>query len=245
MAVGCAMDVDSEETNSATIAAPLSSSISPKFNWAQGNIAEFMGNSNQWSCFLTRMKGNFQGWGEMIFAEVSGSPGGGHWYLGGNSFQQGVEASGRCWAHNSDQDIAYFNWAQDNDRTDMGTGWDMCALITISGKFQSTSEFVRIVKESGNHWYLDGSSTTQDVNAWAACSHGVISGSERTWTSGPRKNLENSGQFGRRFCYLTKVGGNFDNANDGISIEIDLNEMWYITGSGSGSKEVRARCASF
>lgn len=244
MAAGCAMDVGSDETNSATIEAPLSPSISAQFNWAQGNTATFMGDSNQWSCFLTRMKGNFQGWGEMISAEVSGSPGGGHWYLGGSSFQQGVEASGRCWAHNSDQDIAYFNWAQDNDRTDMGAGWAMCALVKISGKFQSTSEYVRIVKESVNHWYLDGSSTTYDVNAWAACSHGVISGPEYKWTSG-RKDLETSGTGGRKFCYLTKVGGNFDNANDGIAITLDSTEMWNITGSGSGGKEVRARCASF
>jgi hypothetical protein len=194
------------------------------------------------------MAGNFQGWGEMIDSSIVGSPGGGHWYLNGTSYQLGVAASARCWTHNSDNNSAFFQWSQYNGgATDLGTGWSMCALTRISGKFQSTTEFVRIQRTSGNHWSLDGASTTQDVAASAVCYNGVVSGTEYLWTSG-RLNLEDTGSFGKRFCYLTEIGGNFDNANDSVGIYLDTTtnpETWYISSSGSGAKIARARCASF
>jgi hypothetical protein len=69
--------------------------IAPSFeySWDQGQPSVFVAPAtSNVACFLTRMKGGFEGYNEMVDISNYSCP----WYLGGYSAHSGVGASARC-----------------------------------------------------------------------------------------------------------------------------------------------------
>ncbi len=137
-------------------------SYSDEYSWSQYTYVAYMGSASNRSCFLTGVKGHFEGGGEFVQAYISGDS----WYLGGQSQQQSVGASARC------VDIApspEYSWGQGQDPTYMGLAADRsCFLTYMRGKFEGSVEAVQTYEVSG-WWYLGGSSEQRNVSAKARC----------------------------------------------------------------------------
>jgi hypothetical protein len=122
-----------------------------------------MGSTAGRVCFLTLVRGDFEGGGEEVRIWASG----GSWYLGGQSLQLGVHARARC-ARVSSYSGEYSWWQGQNPRW-MGTQTQRaCFLTRVGGKFEGGGERVEIYGSAG-HWYLGGSSLQVDVHAGARC----------------------------------------------------------------------------
>ncbi|BAY25173.1 hypothetical protein NIES2100_49790 [Calothrix sp. NIES-2100] len=66
---------------------------SQEFSWTQGQVPVKMYHSNECFCFITSVRGKFEGAGEVVHTYIGND---GFWYLGGSSAQSGVSACARC-----------------------------------------------------------------------------------------------------------------------------------------------------
>lgn len=63
------------------------------YSWKQGEDEKPMIRTDEGFCYLTRIQGKFEGYGEVVSVHVKGD----YWYLGGKSKQLHVAAEARCW----------------------------------------------------------------------------------------------------------------------------------------------------
>jgi len=242
-----ATDFDAAE-EIASQSSPITS-VSQEFFWQQGQPDKFLGDANQWACFLVKVTGKFEGWGESVFIRAVGNPFGTNLFLTGTSQQSGVSAVARCVQRPSLQTTTY-TWDQYmGGPVDMGGGGSsrVCALTAVGGRFEAHTEFVRIQRNTQGNWFLDGGSNQHDVWGQATCFPGVTLGGEYTWQSGQAQTpmATNPSVNSRNYCFLTHMGGRFDGASHTIfAYTTPTIENWLLNGGGSNSRQARARCAS-
>jgi hypothetical protein len=242
---GCTAEVLEEEDLAQSLE-PITN-LSNEYTWNQGTLDVYMGDWTEWTCFLNGMKGNFQGWGESIYAIPLSNPFGSNWFLTGSSYQTGVGTFSRCIRYSAASLGQFYSWNQGDAPVDMGTGSKICAITRISGKFASQNERIEITRSTNGRWTLYGASTTQDVSAQAVCFAGPTAGTEYVWNStqgAPTPMAANPLPNSRNFCWLTHISGNFDSPNDIVRVQYDVNaSLWSLNGGGSGAKSAKARCS--
>lgn len=210
-----------------------------EFSWYQGGYATAMGSESDRVCYLTRMRGRFEGAGESVHAFTSG----GSWYLGGSSNQNGVAASSRCAYVSSSSYTGEYFWDQyQRYPTYMGTSnGRVCFLTKIAGKFKGGGEWVHVYV-SGGAWYLGGSSQQQGVSARARCVEVNSYTGEYYWSQYQGYSTY-MGSSVDTSCALTYVSGKFYGAGEYVQI-FDNSGSWYL-GGGSLQQGVAARARCF
>jgi hypothetical protein len=216
------------------------------FSWNQGSNALGTGSTSDRVCFLTRMRGLFEGHGEMIRTFISGSS----WYLGGQSQQKDVAASSYCALTTAGSYTGEYSWHQNNSyptimRPTINTDGtkNVCFLTRITGRFMGWGEWLRIY-ESGGYWYLHGGSQQKDVAASARCVKlptGASYSGEYTWHQGQIPTY--MGSTTNRACALTSVAGKFRGWGEMVEI-IPSGGSWYLQGT-SQQQDVQAQSRCF
>lgn len=136
--------------------------------------------------------------------------------------------------------VATHSWMAPQEPTPMGPTSDrFCFLNRVRGRFDNNGDAVQ-VSMRGGHWYLGGRSHVDATRAMSRCSTlpaGTSLSGEYEWTAGQRfpKNL---GSAAGRVCFLTGVGGRFDDAGDWVRVYVN-GGSWYLFGSAGSA---RARC---
>ena len=134
-----------------------------EYRWYQGNNRVSMGSDANRVCFLTFVRGKFEGGGERVEAYRIG----GNWWLSGNSYQSGVAAGARC--VNTRYRTGPYHWSQGQSPKIMQAAsfWS-CGVTKMQGKFEGGGERVNTyVREK--FWYLAGSSYQSGVSASGYC----------------------------------------------------------------------------
>jgi len=146
-----------------------STSVSSEFTWTKGGSAVNLPDNG--SCFLTRVKGAFNGGGEQVrtFKDDSGN-----WWLDGTSGASGtLSASVRCVA--GETIVANNSWDQGNARTILITGDERfttraCFLQGMRGQFEGGGEYIMTYHDPDvDYFYVTGDSGQFSVKAWAGC----------------------------------------------------------------------------
>lgn len=134
------------------------------YDWASGQQPANLGSVNGRVCFLTRLRGSFNHATDWIGVYQSG----GSWFLSGASEARNGSARARCIQVGSYS--GEYSWSQGaRNVTYLGSAKNkVCALTSVAGQFDSTSEFVEINKAVGQ-WYLTGGSSRSGVSAKARC----------------------------------------------------------------------------
>jgi hypothetical protein len=132
-----------------------------------------------------------------------------------------------------------YHWFSGWGPKEMGsTSGRACFLTSVAGMFGS-SRYVRIYSANGS-WWLTGSPS--GVSAVARCSNSYTSGvpTEYSWSQG--QNPTYMGSIYGRACFLTRVGGDFESANERVEV-FTSNGAWYLGGSSvQAGVHARARC---
>ena len=162
---------------------------SDEFSWAQGQSAVFMGDAATRVCFLTRVGGGFEGYGERVeILKSSLPPYGNGFYLGGKSKQSGVHARARCivygppgaWYLNPSNGVQLYppyaepraaNKYYPNVYLYLEKKSSVCFLVGMSGKFEGGGEYIQTVLSAySNKWYEHPSSMqVQPAQVTAGC----------------------------------------------------------------------------
>ncbi|HRI66061.1 MAG TPA: hypothetical protein PK156_17560 [Polyangium sp.] len=218
-----------------------------RFDWYQGWNAVRTGETNKLVCFLARMQGKFEGWGESVYTFTSGSD----WYLGGRSQQADVAGASFCAETLGNPYTGEYWWEQGygNSWTSMvpttnanGTR-NVCFLTRVQGRFYGTGEWVEVLEMNG-WWYLRGASQQTAVGAGARCvtlPAGSNYSAEYSWEQGWLPTV--MGTTTNRSCGLTYVRGNFRGGGERVEI-VRTGGTWYLQGS-SYQNGVRAKSRCF
>jgi hypothetical protein len=137
----------------------------PLGRYVNGSFVQVDGN---WSCFLTSMRGRFDGYGEEIrttFFE-------GKWWLGGKSQQQGVKAGAQCVRKPRG---GTYTAAGSNNFTQIHVRPDQyaCFLRQVSGLFDANTE-VNLFPYDEYSWILESiryrnPSGNEELRVYASC----------------------------------------------------------------------------
>jgi hypothetical protein len=147
-------------------------SMTDEKSWDQAQGAETvdLAPAEGYACFLTRMRGHFEGGGEVIHTRIEN----GRWVLGGNSAQDGgaVSASARCILVRSMGPER--TWYEDGPEEELSRSpEDFCFLTRVEGKFKGGGEVVEVKLEAlpdgGVRQVLTGSSGQKQVAGRARC----------------------------------------------------------------------------
>jgi hypothetical protein len=138
-------------------------SVSKEYRWSQGAYATHMGSDSDRVCFLMYVTGRFEGGGEQVEAYRSG----GSWWLGGTSYQKGVQAGARCVNTRYREGPYYWTQGQAPVLMSNANQW-MCGLTKVAGRFNGGGERVNAFV-SGSWRYLGGSSHQKGVSSAAYC----------------------------------------------------------------------------
>jgi hypothetical protein len=147
--------------------------------WSQGEPSKDLGPSDDRACFLTRIRGHFEGVGEYVRVRAFD----GRWWLGGGSQQAGVLAGARCvyapsevigdWRSvQSPAGGSAFGWL--GAWTTNGHG-AFCALTTVWGKFGHANDIANVSGpgcgggNAGCQWTVTVQAQSGLLGAGAAC----------------------------------------------------------------------------
>lgn len=211
---------------------------------------EIFADVDHYACFLSGMRGDFNGAGEGIRIVNDG----GYWAIRAESGSgAGVEGAGSC-IRVPDKSFytseRTWTWYQSNpapllitpdEPLKSGYGWE-CFLTRIAGEFQGSGEDVKVY-QSGRNWYVAGSSGKSGVRAEARCV-------QTSWANGTFQAEATSaaGQYGNftrmiaaggtnsawtdsaspknwpqspNRCFFRRVTGKFNDVSDGLLIAVD------------------------
>jgi len=213
-----------------------------EFYWDQYRAATPMGPVGDRVCFLTGVKGKFEGPGESVHAYTNN----GSWYLGGGSYQADVGGWARCVAvGDSSWFTQEYTWQQGQASVDLGsTTGRTCFLTRVSGKFLGIGETVRIFMDN-NHWYLGGNSGQYGVTASARCVYSDYnSPDEVSWS--PGQPAQYVSPYSGRACFLTRMAGNFRGGAESVRVSDAYYNVpqayWYLGGTGQTELAASTRC---
>lgn len=214
--------------------------LSQEFSWYQGNPSTPMGPVDKRVCFLTFVRGKFEGGGEMVRVYSSN----GSWYLGGTSQQSGVAAKARCVSVSTNADYTTeYSWGQGQLPVKMADAYTYsCFLTRMKGKFMGGGEQVEIIRDISQtgRWTLGGKSSQSSVAAGARCIRGD-STKPKAWSQGyEAAYLATASDV--QGCFLTRVTGKFRGSGEYVHAFI-TGGYWYLGGqSFQQSVGATARC---
>jgi hypothetical protein len=121
-------------------------------------------------CFLTRVRGDFEGAGERVEIQRDG----GYWELYGRSRQDGIAAGMRCvkWPHDLRSPFDEYIWTQRRGGSvalPLRVNEGFCYLSMVQGRFEGGGEVVRVYVSHNGRWRLEGRSLAEGVRATARC----------------------------------------------------------------------------
>ncbi|WP_438033980.1 hypothetical protein [Sorangium sp. So ce204] len=137
-------------------------------------------------------------------------------------------------------------WVAGSGPVDMGDASNRtCFLTGIMGDFESGSEWVHTTI-SGGRWYLHGNNTHGSARAMATCVSSTLGRTaEFSWSQGDAGvdlGLDTTSAGLPRACFLTRMGGDFNGMNEGVSV-LRVFGHWILSGvSSSTGVHARARC---
>lgn len=196
-------------------------------------------------CFLSAMGGKFEGGGEQIGVSVGRDN---FWYLYG----QGAQAiGGRAlslyevrWRRSFAAKVSEASWQRGRPIRLLSKRDGFCFLSFVTGKFVSAEE-VSVHLGGDGDWYLGGKGG--GVSAKALIVQTSKPGSfhaevkEHVWNAGqgPVKMISKKDGF----CFLSGVGGGFRGGGEEVSVYVDKDDHWYLTGR-SGQPSLIAKAIS-
>ena len=216
-----------------------------EFVWTSSMGPVLMGPSAGRACFFTQLGGRFDGGAEHVeIVERSGD-----WYIEGGShvdIEQPVLAKARCFPTPSLS--AEVIWSQGQAARDLGPAeGQACFLSRVQGDFEGNGEMFRVVRRDGR-WLLEGSSAQDDDNrAGARCVPARNVSEPFTWNDGDAS--VNMGSGPSRFCFLTRVQGDFAGLAEHVDIVPSAREAdvfdWLLTGHSNQPGEVSGSAVCF
>jgi hypothetical protein len=245
---GCMLeqgDQGAEGESISTVSEPLV--VDPTiYTWFQGNASTILGPGSGYSgsthtCFITKVRGNFRGGGEVVrtYISVPASGGSGNWRLGGASQQSGVGAEAICVQK---PPMAEAVWNQGEPYATLQTntaGSTFCGFTLIKGNFAGEGEMLEIY---GNYnvsppaWSLGGTSLQQGVTGRARCIAATqVQPARGSYTFSTGTDLY---PMGTSACVLGRVHGAFRSSNDATRIA-KVGSYWQLLKSGSASGAAR------
>jgi hypothetical protein len=256
----CVMDVGetAEEENFGKARQAVGVHLS-EYSWAQGAAAVPMGSAFDRFCFLTEVRGHFQGGAESVKVFQSS----GSWFLGGSSRQSGVGARARCipldFLGRRSTYSTEFSWRQNSSATPMvpDDGLKTCLLTRVQGHFEGGAERVEVTRSNG-FWWLGGGSRQQDVGAGARCVDAVPVAHSTFFTECEQESCSLFGclptvcldagpvnlfQAANIACGLGKMAGKFKGGGERVRVYI-ANDRWWLDGNTqqTGSVAASAYC---
>ncbi|HVY26643.1 MAG TPA: hypothetical protein VHB79_08815 [Polyangiaceae bacterium] len=164
------------------------------------------------ACFLTGMRGHFEGYGEFIQV----APVNGRWVLSAGS-QTGGDISGAAMCIAQDVtvtkswEIGFLGASVPVFLQNDGS----CFLQRVSGKFEGGGESVRVYQDANKNWFLSGSSGNASMRATAACTGHTFFQSFGNWAASSWDlDLKLDHSPTERACFLQGVKGAFQNFNE-------------------------------
>ena len=242
MACGCTMEVVPDSEPASGDDAKIKSveqavGVFPdEFYWVQGNSSVGLGPASDRFCFLTQVRGQFEGSAERVRVYISG----GSWWLGGTSNQHDVSATARCVPLNFLNRTSTYTvekvWSSDSVHPTLlaaDNGQTACFLTRVNGALQSVNDRLTIYSQAGN-WYLNGDDQSGFIEGAARCVDATpIYNSGRIYTddcSGlfPNPHTVFLYQYANIACGLTEVGGHLGGGGERVRIT-QSGGGWYLT----------------
>jgi hypothetical protein len=204
--------------------------------WLSPNAATPLGATSNRVCYLTRIRGYFDGAGDYVRTFGSG----GSWYVGGNGNTRAVADCAALGAGNAF--TGEYDWtAGQRLPTYVGPAGDrVCFLTRVQGSFNSGSDWARVYV-SGGSWFLFGNSVAGNGFARARCVTVSSYSPEYSWNQS-QSYPTSMGSTAGRACGLTYMGGQFDSYSEYIDISAQAGS-WYLGGASAHTGvAAKARC---
>jgi hypothetical protein len=144
---------------------PAGTTFSAEYTLAAGQrLPTNMGTTTGRVCYLVRVAGSFNSGADWVRIYSSG----GAWFLFADSTAGNVSAQARCVTTSALTGEYGWSSSQGHD-THLGTtSGRVCALTSMSGRFDSMSDNIHVYASAGS-WYLGGGATSSSVSARARC----------------------------------------------------------------------------
>ena len=213
-------------------------------SWSQGGAPKVLASASDHFCYLTGVRGKFEGAGERVKVEISN----GYWVLGGASGTRDVRAFATCvpltqgtrrFSYTSEsyvkQGMGTVNLGPTSDKR-------ICFLTGVTGQFHGAGEEVKVGMVGDGTWGLSAKSGTRDVAAWARCLVGpftVVPTSSQWYQAYPTGETQSNLSTVDWFCGLTMMTGLFAGAGESLTV-IPRSYGWVIAGT-SGTRDVGGR----
>ncbi|AZZ96950.1 MULTISPECIES: hypothetical protein [Pseudoalteromonas] len=208
-------------------------------HWKQGEGQVSLGSSRDRICFLSKVQGKFEGWGEAVWVKEVGAT----YYLGGKSNQDNVAAIATCVTNpKGNYDVQYDTWSQGQSDIYLGDRNNVCFLTGMSGKFEGWAESIGI-KNYSYGTYLGGTSNQHSVEAQAGCvARSYPDLKSYTWNQGESQKILASAKT--HVCYLTKISGKFKGSGEAVQV-VQNGGYWILSGkSQQHSVTATATCTT-
>jgi len=187
--------------------------------WTAGEAAKPMGSSSNRVCFLTRIRGRFNGSGDAVHAYISN----GSWYLGGSGDTQAIA---RCVAGTPSREYGWV--AGQSLPTYLGSNSGrVCFLTGVAGSFDGSGDWTRSYDEGGS-WFLFGASQKGDSSAKARCMAVSSYTGLYSWSQGALAQIMRP--TSSHVCALMYMGGQFEGMGEYIDIS-PTGGYWYLGGA--------------
>jgi hypothetical protein len=193
------------------------------------------------ACFLTRIKGRFEGGAESVKVVKQTN---GVWRLSGTSQQVNTAGSAQLAATAAcvqDPVTHSGSWSKGQNPKFLRTG-GTCFLTSVYGKFVGGAEFVDLSLDSSNRWYLSGgSATNQGIGATASCVDATQL--HQTYASGSTFS-KRLALMSSNACFLQRVGGGLRGYGEQLQVVRGTNSsfFWFNGDSQSGPINGTASC---
>jgi hypothetical protein len=135
------------------------------------------------------------------------------------------------------------SWASPYPATPLAPTADRACFFTrVGGAFNSSGDSLRIAALR-ERWHVDGTGSTS-AKAGCAALHGYSEYSTGyDWTAAQTRPT-NLGSSRGRVCFLTRVGGSFNQATDWIGV-YEHGGSWFLSGASQARNgSARARCVA-
>ncbi|HEV3145093.1 MAG TPA: hypothetical protein VGZ47_14480 [Gemmataceae bacterium] len=120
-----------------------------------------------------------------------------------------------------------------------------CFLTGVAGKFEGGGEDVGVSIREDGFWYLDGNSR-QNMSgravSYQTAYRRLFAKEIKEYQWGPKSEPIKMISIHEGFCFLSNVGGKFADAGDEISVSVEKDGYWYLSGRAVQFVVGRALC---
>jgi hypothetical protein len=207
-----------------------------KKEWKIGDKPVFLCDQKQGFGILTGFSGNFAGNGEFLQVRVDDKK---KWFLHGNAFTEAM--AGRALMIENlaprlfSPEHQVFEWLAGQKAVKMiAVDEGVCCISLIKGAFAGGGEKVQIEKRDDGYYWLTGQSQQEELGVqatalkWLPAQAKKLKTGEYRWQSGnePVKIFPKSAGM----CFVTSVGGSFAGYGEELSLDVDDQGMWTLSG---------------